>query len=170
MKVLKVFDQKDYEDCVEIFEKKSVRAIIIRDGKIAMQQGRRGDYKILGGGVDTGETLIEALSREVREEAGLLVKEESVHPIGEMTELRRDRFEPQKKYICHSYFFFCDVEDTTCDCAMTQSELEKGYHLVWAQFDEIIVANEIVENEPWMVRDTEFIKMLQSGQIRYDWD
>lgn len=168
MKVLKVFDQKDYEDCVEIFEKKSVRAIIIRDGKIAMQQGRRGDYKILGGGVDTGETLIQALSREVREEAGLFVKEESVRPIGEMVEMRRDRFEPSKKYICHSYFFFCDVRNETCDCEMTQSELEKGYHLSWATFDEIINANKVAKDEPWIERDTVFIKMLQSGEIRFE--
>ena len=39
---------------------------------------RQGYYKILGGGIDAGETNEVALAREVREEAGLLVVPESI--------------------------------------------------------------------------------------------
>ena len=165
MELLKVFAAKDYGDCTGTVEKHSVRAVILQNGRIAMQQGSRGEYKILGGGVDRGETLTQALAREVREEAGLIVRTDTIRPIGEILELRRDRFEKDKKYICHSYFFFCEIEKEHCACEMTESEIDKGYHLTWAQFDEIIAANQRIADEPWLTRDAEFIRMLQSGEI-----
>ena len=57
---------KDYEEGMPVFEKYSTRGVIIRDGKIATQHGSAGDYKILGGGVEPGEKLEDALIREVR--------------------------------------------------------------------------------------------------------
>lgn len=55
-----------------MFEKYSTRGVIIRDGKIATQHGSAGDYKILGGGVEPGEKLEDALIREVGRSPGLL--------------------------------------------------------------------------------------------------
>lgn len=165
MKMLKVFDGKDYTEDMPVFEKHTVRAIIIRDGKIAMQKSRDGEYKILGGGVDPGETFQEALAREVQEESGLIIKEETIQEIGEMLEVRRDRFKPAMKYVCHSYFYFCDVKDEIGQVSMTKSEIEKGFHLVWATPAEIIEGNIPFLEEPWMHRDTEMIRLLQEGNI-----
>ena len=67
MKLLKVFDRQDYTDEMPVFEKYAVRGVIIRNGRIATQKGSAGDYKILGGGVEAGESLEDALLREVQE-------------------------------------------------------------------------------------------------------
>ena len=56
----------------------AVSAAIIRDGKILIvrraRPPARGLFTLPGGGVEAGETLHEALMREVREETGLTVE------------------------------------------------------------------------------------------------
>ena len=68
MRTLYTFDKHNYSDDMEVFERFAVRAVIIRDGKLAMQQAGEGYYKILGGGIDAGETNEVALAREVKAE------------------------------------------------------------------------------------------------------
>ena len=75
MKVLAVFDEKNYTDEMPEYERYCVRGVIIRDGKIAMQKGKSGEYKILGGGMEPDEDVILALAREVQEESGLVIKD-----------------------------------------------------------------------------------------------
>ncbi len=56
----------------------AVSAAIIRDGKVLVVRRARkpalGIYTLPGGGVETGETLIEAVNREVREETSLAIE------------------------------------------------------------------------------------------------
>ena len=120
MNILSIIDSKNYTDDLPVFEKYSVRGIIRRGNLYAMQQSGTGEYKIPGGTVDAGEDFLTALSREVQEETGLLVIPESIQPIGEITECRRDVFDPGMKYICHSLFYFCDVAPETTATSMTE--------------------------------------------------
>ena len=46
MKKLLVLDYKNYTEDLPVYEKNTVRAIIMKDGKLAMQQRRTGEYKI----------------------------------------------------------------------------------------------------------------------------
>lgn len=85
-KILLVLDKKDYEDGMPVFERKCVRAIIEKNGKIAVQRGRAGDCKILGGGMDGEEDFETALSREVLEEGGLILCPGSMQLLGEIEE------------------------------------------------------------------------------------
>lgn len=165
MKMLEVYDSQNYTDEMPVFEKYSVRGVIIRDGRIAMQKGSAGDYKILGGGVENGEDFSDALLREVQEESGLLIKRESIREVGEILEKREDLFQKGVTYVCHSYFYFCDAEDTLGEIHMTASEIAKGYQLVWATCDEILKGNHPFMHQPWIRRDTAFIKMLHDGQF-----
>ena len=56
----------------------AVSAAIIRDGKVLLVRRARppasGVYTLPGGGVEVGETLLEAVVREVREETALTVE------------------------------------------------------------------------------------------------
>ena len=59
----------------------AVSAAIFRDGKVLIVRRARkpalGVYTLPGGGVETGETLVEAVTREVREETAL-----DIEPVG----------------------------------------------------------------------------------------
>ena len=166
MKILATFDSKDYQDTVGVYEKFSVRGIVMRDGKLAMQCSRDGEYKIPGGGIEVGESRIQALIREVREETGLYVIEDAVVEIGEIVEMRRDIFDSTKKYICHSLFYYCEVEKERQDALkLTDSEIAKGYELKWAMPQEIYQRNILIEKDPWIIRDTAFVKMLMDKSV-----
>ncbi|MFI4960519.1 MAG: NUDIX hydrolase [Hyphomicrobiales bacterium] len=56
----------------------AISAAIIRDGKVLVVRRARnpalGIYTLPGGGVETGETLMQAVTREVREETSLAVE------------------------------------------------------------------------------------------------
>lgn len=164
MEILFTLDEKDYTDDMPVFEKWAVRGIICKNGKYAMQHGRSGLYKIPGGGVEKGETLMQTLSREVREEVGLVVIESSVKEIGEVLELREDLKKPGQKYINHSYYFFCDVEDEELEPQMTESELREGFRLRWATLDEIIETNSSMTVNKPIMRDTKFLMWLKEQQ------
>lgn len=165
MKTLLVVDEKNYTDEMPVCERFCVRGVIIRDGKVAVQKGSAGDYKILGGGMEPDEELAAALSREVQEESGLVVKKDTIREIGEILEMREDLYEKGTKYVCHSRFYFCDVEEELVETNMTASEIEKGYHLEWASCEEIIAGNEKFQHQPWIYRDTQFIRMLSEHKV-----
>ena len=147
MRTLYTFDKHNYSDDMEVFERFAVRAVIIRDGKLAMQQA--------------GETNEVALAREVREEAGLLVVPESIRECGKVIEKRRDIFEADKIYYCHTYVYFCDVKDEHVAAQMTDSEIRLEYHLSWATPDEIIKANSAFLDKEWIARDTKIVELIK---------
>ena len=160
MQILAVFDEKNYDNTETVLEKYTIRGIVVRDGKIAMQCSRDGEFKIPGGGMEPGETYLQALAREVQEETGLFIIPQKAVELGEITEIRKDIFDDRKKYICHSLFYFCEETGEEELIHLTKSEIAKGYYLKWATPQEIYEKNIAVEKDPWIIRDTAFIKMI----------
>lgn len=160
MQILAVFDEKNYDNTETVLEKYTIRGIVVRDGKIAMQCSRDGEFKIPGGGMEPGETYLQALAREVQEETGLFIIPQKAVELGEITEIRKDIFDDRKKYICHSLFYFCEETGEEEQIHLTKSEIAKGYYLKWATPQEIYEKNIAVEKDPWIIRDTAFIKMI----------
>ena len=110
MRLLFTLDTKDYNRNGSRFIRPSSRAIIIKDKKIAMIHSLKYDYyKFPGGGIEPGEDKITALIREVEEEAGLIVKLESVREYGYVLRIQKGHVEDV--LIQDNYYYFCDVEE-----------------------------------------------------------
>ncbi len=167
MKLLLTLDSKNYTDSMPVLEKTTVRAVIVRDGRLAMQKSRKGEFKIPGGGVEPGESYRDALLREVREETGFQVVPESIAELGEILELREDVFCCGRKYVCHSYFYQCGVREERMKMELTESEQEQGYDAVWETPEVIVRENrQLQEGREWRQRDTEFLAMVLEGKVK----
>ncbi len=92
---------------------------------------------------------------------GLLVVPESIRECGKVIEKRRDIFEADKIYYCHTYVYFCDVKDEHVAAQMTDSEIRLEYHLSWATPDEIIKANSAFLDKEWIARDTKIVELIK---------
>lgn len=161
METLYIDDRHNYTEEMPVLHRRAVRALIVKNGKFAMQQAGEGYYKILGGGIDEGETYEQALAREVREEGGLIVIPQTVKEYGKIIEKRQDIFDSKKVYCCHTYVFMCDVEEHCVELTMTESEKKLGYHLAWASADEIIEANKRFMDKEWIARDTRIVELVK---------
>lgn len=165
MNVLFTMDKKDYADDMPVCERYGVRAIIKNGNSFAMQKSNAGEYKIPGGGVEQGESFVQALLREVREETGLLVNPDTITELGEVLEIKKDEFSENQKYIAHSLYYICEVLSDTVETAMTESELEHGFHLEWARLEDIIANNLTMQHENWIERDTRFLQLILDGKV-----
>lgn len=167
MRKLLELDYKDYDEAMPIYEKCSVRAIIVHDGLLAVQKSRDGEYKVLGGVCEEGENHLETLLREVEEEAGLLVQPDSLRPIGMIEEKRLDVFNRDQIYFCRTYFYSCEVSDERVPLKLTEAEQAKGYAPAWEIPERIVESNFSKIKDRWKLRDTIFVDMLAKGEL-YD--
>ena len=107
MRTLFTIDTHDYDPTGRVFTRPSVRGILIRDGRILMVHSLKYDYyKFPGGGMEAGESLTEALCREVREESGMAVSPESIREYGLVH--RRSRGDRGGIFVQDNYYFLCD--------------------------------------------------------------
>jgi 8-oxo-dGTP pyrophosphatase MutT (NUDIX family) len=165
VKTLLVFDDKNYTEHMPVCEKFAARGVILRGGKLAVQKSRAGECKILGGGMEPTEDAKEALYREVLEEAGLFIKQDTIRSLGTISEMREDIFKKGSKFVCHTTYYQCEILEETTEPNMTQSEIEKGFHLEWYTPDEIILNNQPFLHQPWIKRDTAFLQLLVEGEL-----
>lgn len=128
MRLLFDMDRMDYSECTHTFTRNSARSIIIRDGKIAMLHSRKYDhYEFPGGGIENGETPIEAMIRETQEEAGLIVIPETIKEYGYVRRVQKSDYDPTECFIQDNYYYLCDAADSlsfqnTHDCESYQLE------------------------------------------------
>ena len=112
MKLLFEIDKKNYDNDGKAFIRPSARAIIIKDNKIYMVHSLVYDYyKFPGGGIEKDESTIDALIRETKEEAGLIVIKDSIKEYGYVHRVQKADEPSYSKFVQDNYYYICDVEN-----------------------------------------------------------
>ena len=159
--LLKV-DTKDYNPSGTIFKRIAVRGFIKIGNKYAMIHSEKyGEYKFPGGGMELGEQFEDTLIREVKEETGLTVLEQSIKYIGRVEELRKG--ETHDIMDMTSHYYECEVNGEVGEQNLDDYEEEYGYKLEFVTLEEAILNNQKIKdisNIPWVVRDTAVMKII----------
>lgn len=154
-------DLKNYSEGGTVFRRTAARAIV-RDGeRYLLIAGKYGDHKFPGGGVEPGETLEDALIREVREETGYPVRKSTIRAGYVVHERRRGTTADILEM--DSHYFFCEVEPDPGAQDLDDYEAAEGYRVVWLSLPETMEKNRRVEgpgSHPWVTRDNKVMDML----------
>jgi ADP-ribose pyrophosphatase YjhB (NUDIX family) len=123
----------NYPDTNEHQERQAARAIVYdKEGKVALLHATKKSYhKLPGGGVEQGESIMEALHREVMEEIGCKI--EHIRELGIVEEFRN-------KFKLHqlSYVYIADLAGEKGTPDLEEDEIADGFETVWLTLDEAI--------------------------------
>lgn len=155
-------DMKDYDGAEKKKYKTAARGIIRKDGKLALVHSTAfGYYKFPGGGLEKGESLTEALIREVREESGLDVIPSTIREFGMAKRIEKASW--NYLLIQDSYYFTCEVSDKLYPQELGENETVAGFVLEYIDPKDAVEANEryLSENDYGaIIRDTRVLRML----------
>ena len=105
MRELFRIDLKDYNINDKQYVRPSARGIIVNNGKVAMIYSQKYDYyKFPGGGIELNENMITALKREVLEETGLSLVDDSIKEFGSVMRIQKSRFNENEININRTHF------------------------------------------------------------------
>jgi len=150
MRLLFEMDKKDHAHCTHTFTRNSARSIMIRDGKVAMIHSLKYDYyKFPGGGIENGESPLEAMIRETREEAGLIVIPESVKEYGFVHRIQRSDKDATECFIQDNFYYLCEAMDQVIAQQLDDYEAQESYRLEFVEPLAAISKNRNVKNSPY---------------------
>ena len=165
MRLLFEMDKKDHADCTRSFVRNSARSVIISDKKVAMIHSEKYDYyKFPGGGIEAGEDPIEAMIRETREEAGLVIIPESVREYGIVHRVQKSDKDPDVRFIQDNFYYLCAAEEDAVSQNLQGYEAEEGYELVYVDPRVAIEKNRNIGKSPYsptmFEREARVLEML----------
>jgi ADP-ribose pyrophosphatase YjhB (NUDIX family) len=113
--------------------RKSARVILLnQEGNMATQYLKTYTYhKLLGGGVEVGESVEDALKREVREEVGCDCA--IIRPVGVTIEYRN-----KYKLLHISYCYVAEVVGEIGKPSLEEGEIEEGQETLWLPPTEVL--------------------------------
>ncbi len=166
MKLIQTLIHPDALEQGTTFTRLSVRALIAKGSQVLLLYTERyDDYSLPGGGVDEGESLEEALLREVAEETGA----RGLTILGEfgLVEELRPWYKPDHDNVrMLSYCYLCDADSALGDTALEHYEQANGMAPRWVDLAEAIAHNEaVMAGSPKaglsIARETWLLKQLQ---------
>lgn len=104
----------------------AVRAILFNDNnEIALLNKQiKNEFKLIGGGVEKGESFEKALRREALEETGCEIK--VISKMGYVIEFRT-----KNNFIQKSHIYICKVSSNSQELSLTKQELDEQAQLLW---------------------------------------
>lgn len=150
MRLLFHMDRKDYDHCTHYFTRNSARAIIMKEDKVAMIHSLKYDYyKFPGGGIEKGEDPIEALIRETREEAGLVIIKQSIKEYGYVHIIHKSNFDEMECFVQDNFYYLCEVEEQMVSQELDDYEKDEKFALEFVDPKTAIAKNRQVLQTPF---------------------
>ena len=167
MRMLFEMNKKDYEQCTHTYTRNSARSIIIRNGRVAMVHSLKYDYyKFPGGGIEDGENPIDAMVRETREEAGLIIIPETVMEYGIVHRIQRSDKDDTECFVQDNYYYLCEAKDDLVPQELDSYEAKESYRLEFIDPVTAIKKNRSVRESPYnkmmFEREARVLELLQS--------
>jgi len=164
MRLLFEIDFKDYNPNWKTITRPSARAIIIKENKVYMIHSSKYDYyEFPSGGIEKGESMTQCLIRETKEEAGLIIKPESIKKFGYVHRIHKDKYDNELTFIQDNYYYLCDVEDNMINQSLSEKEKYEGFILELVDINTVINVNcnnnHGPENQLIIDRDTKVLEM-----------
>ena len=150
MRLLFVMDKHDYDDCTHSFVRNSARSIIIRDNRVAMVHSLKYDYfKFPGGGIENGEDPVDAMIRETREEAGLIVIPGTVREYGYVRRIQKSVHDEKECFVQDNFYYLCETESNPVSQDLDAYEEEESYRLEFIDPETAVRKNLNVKDSPY---------------------
>lgn len=167
MKVLKEFyHNQGLNVNAKALHRVGVRAIVMDREKILMvYSSKTKDYKFPGGGVKGGEAHHEALSRELREECGSLLKRVTGE-FGQVKEYWKPHENNYDVFIQTSFYYTCQVREDSVAQELEEYEKEMGFEPAWVRVAQALSQNELLLKTAasslprWILRETYVLRQL----------
>ena len=149
MRLLLELDKGDHSLCTHDFVRPSARAVLIRDGRIAMVHSLKYDYyKFPGGGIEKGEDPVQAVIRETLEEAGLTVIPGSVREYGLVRRIQKSPGDPTERFLQENLYYLCEAEPGRTAQKLDGYEAEERFVPEFAEPEAVIRVNRTGEHGP----------------------
>ncbi len=143
-----------------VFQRSAARGIAFRDGKLLAIHTDRKDYKFPGGGVESGESLEQALQREILEETGYELTGEP-----QLWAVTHERRKGRTADILEmdSYYFLCQVGDSQIPLQLDDYEAAEHFTPIWVNLDKALQANQSLADhtQPWLQREIAVMEKLK---------
>ena len=167
MRLLFEIDTGDYDLNGRGLVRHAARSIIIRDRRLAMVHSLKYDYyKFPGGGIEAGESRIDALRRETLEEAGLVVIPESIAEYGYVHRIQRSPRGDYDFFLQDNFYYLCQAEETVVPQALDDYESEEQFTLEFVDPGTAISANRSGNHGPkdpnMIEREAKVLERLKS--------
>lgn len=166
MRLLFEMDKKDYKNCSRIFIRNSARSIIISNKKVAMIHSLKYDYyKFPGGGIEEGESAVDAMLRETREESGLIVIPETILEYGYVHRIQKSDVD-NECFIQDNYYYICKTGNQILSQRLNEYEAKEHFTLEYIEPEMAIKKNRMIGQSPYdrmmFEREAKVLELLLS--------
>ncbi len=164
----KLFDLEmilPYDIKKPVTERVAARAVIIKDNKLLMVKSKHHDLKFPGGGVEDRETMINALTREVKEETGYLIKVSNL--LGTIVQLGPDIYDDSKSFKMTSNYYLSEVIENLGSLDLSGYEIDLDMKPIWIDLDRAININENLDIKlDWVDRELLALKEVRKHRLQ----